>query len=759
MAKDKYTKQETWNIGVVKFFDDIKGFGFIASNNCHIPRKEYVQDFHVRGSSFADASAKSDRVLVVFEGISVASKVRRYNKNSEEDRRLGITYYFDHEIMHLKDAKVNIFHDLSIPRIEWLPEVIARIKNQEDRTTESTPLLIKHFVEKYKKDLPGGYRYIFTKDFDSELRNLWQELFSSLSSEEKHAVLNVYPPSAIYFDKNLVEEWIDSLGTNLESQKWPDLKYCADNLIEPLHSSLKNKIKHSVDAIISQIIDNWSKNKTLEPYVSIYDYGYKDLKNIVSVYQIYTDTDFSEQIEAANHQRELINFQDSLTCFEENPERNWEKSLGLFNKIRDNAQAVGLFSASVQTVYEKLKSANRLYASVNLLLRIKNIFPELFLTYSTELWYPIEKELLDRMNDAIQVKSRYRFEKEFEGGFNTLLSIFEDDKRDSLRPVISKAIIDSESIDIINYAAYSDLRWIPREKAVAKSHELLNSIKDEELLSFVGDHSIYLLDEVKEFIVVRLLSAYSGKSLEEYLDNSSQAWVQPIPYNINLLNSFKDFITHDSPIVDQSWAFYVDSLNVKDILRLYHAEIIKRLPDNIVVSLIENLTIEDTYRLSNQWYDKPAFKEDSFKKLFSDSNINLFSLIANFLKASTINSENIYKIVWLIELLSFNKPKLMDYWENKQWEADFKLKLQHIRSEITDPELAVILWSVYFQTSASQSSLTKIYCYLPPYLQIRVLKRLMKGVAEGKLKHTAKSLYEFLGGGNKQLCLPVEIVF
>lgn len=151
MAKDKYIKQETWNIGVVKFFDNKKGFGFIASNNCHIPRKEYVQDFHVRDSSFADASAKSDRALVVFEGISVASKVRRYNKNSEEDRRLGITYYFDHEIMHLKGAKVNIFHDLSIPRIEWLPEVITRIKSQKDRTPESTLLMINHFVEKYKK--------------------------------------------------------------------------------------------------------------------------------------------------------------------------------------------------------------------------------------------------------------------------------------------------------------------------------------------------------------------------------------------------------------------------------------------------------------------------------------------------------------------------------------------------------------------------------------------------------------------------------
>lgn len=759
MAKDKYTKQETWNIGVVKFFDGKKGFGFIASNNCHIPRKEYVQDFHVRDSSFADERAKSDRALVVFEGISVASKVRRYNKNSEEDRRLGTTYYFDHEIMHLKGAEVNIFHDLSIPRIEWLPEVIARIKNQEDRTTESSLLLIKHFVGKYKKDLPGGYRYIFTKDFNSELRNLWQELFSSLSPEEKLAVLSVYPPSAIYFENSLVEKWIESLGANIESQKWPDLKYCADNLIEPLQSSLKNKIKYSVDAIISQIIDNWSKNKSLDAYISIYDYRHKDLNGIVSAYQVYTDTDFSEQIEKANNQRVLICFQDSLTSFEENPEKNWDNSFGLFIKIRDNAQAKSLFSASVQKGFEKLKSSNKLSALIRLLSRIKNIFPELFITYSDELWHQIEVQLLKQLNDAIQAKSKYRFETEFEDGFNTLLSIFEDDKRDSLRPVISKAIIDSDAIDIINYAADSDLGWIPREKAIAKSHELLNPIKDEELLSIVGKNSIYMLDEVKEFIVVRLLGSYSGKSLEEYLDNSSQAWVKPIPYNIGILKSFKDFITFSSPILDQSWAFYVDSLNAKDILRLYHANIIKRLPDNIVASLIEDLTIEDTYRSSEQWYDKPSFKDDSLKRIFSDPNMNLFSPITNYIKALTINSENVYKIVWLIELLNFNKPELMDYWENKQWEEDFKLKLQRIRSVITDPKLAVILWGIYFQTPASQSSLKEIYCYLPPYLQIRILKRLMKGVAESKLKHTAQSLYEFLGGGNKPLCLPIEIVF
>lgn len=102
MEKDRPSRKETWNIGIVKFFDSKKGFGFIASNNCHIPRSEYVQDFHVRDSSFSDTSAKSDRALVVFEGINAAKQVRRYNKNSETDRQLGVSYYFDHEINALE---------------------------------------------------------------------------------------------------------------------------------------------------------------------------------------------------------------------------------------------------------------------------------------------------------------------------------------------------------------------------------------------------------------------------------------------------------------------------------------------------------------------------------------------------------------------------------------------------------------------------------------------------------------------------------
>lgn len=759
MEKDRPSRKETWNIGIVKFFDSKKGFGFIASNNCHIPRPEYVQDFHVNDSSFSETSAKSDRALVVFEGINVAKQVRRYNKNSETDRQLGISYYFDHEIMHLKGVSINIFHDLSVPRSEWLPEVISRVQNQVDRTPDSTLNLIRHFVGKYKNELPGGYRYIFTKDFDSELRGLWQELFNSLSPEESLAVLNSYPPSVIYFDEVIVGEWIDSLGDNIMQDLWPDLRYCADKLAEPLQSVLKVKIKNSADTIVSHIIANWSENKSLDAYIPIHDSLHGDLKSIVAKYNIYTDTDFSTQIQEADNQRKLLCFQGSLSELEEQPRSNWDKTLKLFNELNNNPQAKSLLFSSVQKAFEKLKSQNNIWTSVELLNRVKNIFPEFFTTSSVELWDRIADYLTEQLKDAIQAKSQYKFEKEFENDCNELLSLYNEDRITSLRPKITKAIIDSDAIDIINYAAESDYKWITRETAISKSREFLDSIKDENLQELVGNSSSYFLSEVKELIVIRILALYSGKSLEGYLDGSSHGWLEPIRYNIQLLKSLKDFIIFDSPTVEQSWAFYVNSLSAKDTLQLYHNDVIERLPNNLIESLIENLNIGDTYQSSERWYDKPAFKDQSLNRIFSDPNIDIFTPITKFLKRATFNRENAYKLVWLIELLSSNKPENMDYWETRQWETNFKLKLQQVRSEITDPKLAVVLWSVYFLTGAPRASLTEIYSCLPPYLQIRILKRLMTSIDEGKLKHTAQSLYDFFGGGKNPLCLPVEIVF
>ena len=60
-GKDKYF------LGIVKFFDVKKGFGYIASNNCGMPSPKYYQDFYVDSSSFIDEKAQKESIIVVFQ--------------------------------------------------------------------------------------------------------------------------------------------------------------------------------------------------------------------------------------------------------------------------------------------------------------------------------------------------------------------------------------------------------------------------------------------------------------------------------------------------------------------------------------------------------------------------------------------------------------------------------------------------------------------------------------------------------------------
>jgi hypothetical protein len=62
------------------------------------------------------------------------------------------------------------------------------------------------------------------------------------------------------------------------------------------------------------------------------------------------------------------------------------------------------------------------------------------------------------------------------------------------------------------------------------------------------------------------------------------------------------------------------------------------------------------------------------------------------------------------------------------------------------------------ETRCSKALLAEIFPLLPPYLQIKVVKRLFRFVSTGEMKFTAKSMYNFISHG-EQLCLAVEILF
>ena len=828
MSKDKTPKQDVWNIGVVKFFDHKKGFGFIASNNCHIPRSEYVQDFHVNDSSFADNSAKGDRVLVVFKGVSVASEVRRYNKNSETDRQLGIDYFFDHEKFYLKGATINIFHDLSVPREEWLPEVITRIRTQRDRTPESSLEIIKHFVNKFKKDLPGGYKYIFTKDFDSDnLKPLWQELFDELTQEEVFEVLKVYPRATIYFPVEIIEKWIGIIELNGNLELIEDLDFIASKLGEPLKTKISETIRQSVDDYIinlirersssdfiskcfnnessiatlhyfdfdeiswpygeytdtdfssyiktaqntvkpfidqriHKIIDAWSNNESIS-YASqkrsMYDRPQEiTLESSIAPYLKYTDTNFSEKIANANQNRELLDFYNSLSAFETSPLLLLDEIKAKFQRVEKNGDVITACSKSITKAYKNLKDNREIIDIAVFLAGIKGISPKHFSEFSTEVWQEIPEYINKLLQKALHDKSISKFENSFERNFETLLSIYEDNKSDSVRPGIASVILASDQLSILTYAVNSKFKWITVDQAFAKSLEVIKTMSDLDLINIVLYESDALLHNVKEHIAIHLLNSFVGKSLDTpYVRTESTYYSKED--NEDLLSAIKRFFPKDTPLIRQTWASYIGSLSSKDIIELYYRQIIKGLPSNVITSLIQNLTLEDTYRPLIQWYSAPSFNDQSLKGFFSDTNNDIFTPISEYLKNLTLTQENIYKIVWLVELLNFNKPTDFDFWENKQWETEFISKIQKLKSELKDQKIAVILWGVYFHSGASQNNLSEIYSWLPPYLQIRILKRMMRSIDEGKIQHTAKSLYDFLRKGINKLCLPVEIVF
>lgn len=709
-----------------------------------------------------------------------------------------------------------------------MPIVRTRIKAQKDRTPESTLELIRHFVDKYNNDLPKGYRYIFTKDFDSEsLRSLWQQLFDELSQEEALQVLQIFPLAAIYFQFDVIEKWINTIEINGDLSLIEDLEFIASKLEEPFKIVIKETIRKSVDdyiinlirkscdskfvsefiesesattsldifdfeveieifkkytdtdfssniaeakaaikpiidQLILEIIESWGNGELhsqAENKESIYNSSRKvTLESLVAPYQEYTDTNFADKIDKANLDRELLDFHNFLPDFETSPLLYLEQIKAKFQYLKNNEEIVTAFSESIIKAYENLKERGEVINIVALLKGIKNIFPNHFSEYSAEVWLGILSYLNKLLHDALHDKSASKFETEFERDFNTLMSIFDDNRIGSLRQEIITAILDSGNLSVLTYAVNSDFKWLTADQALAKSLDVINAKSDLDLINIVLRESVTLLDKVKEHIVLRLLASFIGKPLDlSYEEGTSTYYTKE--ENVNLLTAIKRFFPNDTPMICQAWTDYIDSLSSNDIIELYHRQIISSLPCNIIASLIQDLSLEDTYRPLEQWYSAPSFKDQTLNDLFSEPNTDIFTPISAYLKSSILTRKNVYKIVWLVELLNFNKPTDLKFGEDKKWETDFNSKLQKLKSELIDPKIAVVLWGVYTLLGTTKVHLSEIYSWLPPYLQIRILKRMMMGIDEGKIQHTAQSLYEFLRNGSNKLCIPVEIVF
>lgn len=266
-----YTKDKYF-IGVIMFFDKSKNFGFIAFNNCGMPNeKDYDQDLYFNSESFINPEEIVENTIVVFQ-IEKQSKSRRkavYARkisSSNEDMRLALTYYCDHEKISIKNNKViNLFNYINLPPRLVGELVISQITNDELRSPENTLNRFKFFVEHFMVSSNVNEKYIFDRDFTRPEKSFWETIINILNHEELLEIMAKYPSLVRYInDEKIITEWAKSKISNESTiTDLKDIKRSIDYLPEETKSIVLKNISDIAEYRINEILDEYNQDKNV----------------------------------------------------------------------------------------------------------------------------------------------------------------------------------------------------------------------------------------------------------------------------------------------------------------------------------------------------------------------------------------------------------------------------------------------------------------------------------------------------------------
>ena len=757
-------------IGVIKFYDNWKGFGYIASNNCGMDRTSYEQDFYVDSSSFKEESAKTNHKIVVFQwkcqtsGKSIAYNVRNYSK--EEDKELGLRYFGEYEEVQLKEKRINMFKYFGIPREVVLPLLKEQIASDENRTPKSTCKKIKSVIDRYKIEFSNKKRYIFSEDYESDKRTLWEELFSILYDSEWLELLNEYPPIVLYISKQeLIKKWIKRLSVDVSDEKQlEDLVYARKLLTDELGSILQNSIEDAVENKILNFISKHEKDTELK-HSSDYCFGSRIERKVFHFYH-FTSRRYDVEVQRCIQNIKTNKLRSTLHNYTESPSFKILKELiDSYKEVKESGMYLQEIEASIRKHVEKQLTEDRLQSAIETLKLAEVIIPDVSKDYTDRIIEPVQAYLAHKLDKVLENGSIYSFQNDYEKEFGLVTSLFSEEVIQNIKKETAEKIALNHSLELINYAVESDYHWISKENVRSIINPIISEWKYKDIDKFIIAHKpSSLRKEVKYELAFRAFNIiekfqldepFSGETPEEYERHNYETCENG---NVYFLNALSNLCTDKT--LKEKWNKYINSLNPKQILILYKRGIVDSLPNDLIISIIENLSITDTYTSPEKWYSTPSFENECYKKIFEDPNIDIFTPITNYLQRMSINHENLYKAVWLVELLSANRPRELDYHQLCEWDNTFKLSIKKFKDyNSNNLRLSVLLWACYFYTQTNKRAMSEIFPWLPPYLQIKIVKRLFLYVSQKKMNLTAESMYKFLTSSNEPLCLPLEILF
>lgn len=780
--------EDKFFIGAVKFFDTNKDFGFIASNNCNMDTHQYKQDFYVDSSSFVEDDAKKEGRVVVFQihkqsnGKLKAIKVRRITK-SDEDVQLALSYYGSHEFIEFKDnKKINLYTHTFKPVGLVAEHVKHLILGDPERSPEKTAQHFKFFVEHYKKEEYSKDKYIFDRHYSTEEKNIWVSLLSVFTDEECLEVLKIYPSIVRYInDRQILQRWIEayiSEDCSLSKLKeiFKNLEYLPEECVDIVRSrteyivdsrikTLYSKLSLRSDFDERELTGAWHSIEYLSP--NLYNKEVSTALDEIRSYSALTSRKYDDEIRQCVASVRENKFKRKLAAFKNEKLQSYSYTsfldyLKILSKYEIRKYKEEIRNAISFKIEQNIDD-NLLSDAVSLLNNVTILDEDFYTLYKKKL-FPLIIELLSKRLRA-NINHLYRIKCDVLSPFEDLTSIYDKNEKEQIKQHIVTIFKETSSIYVISELASDRYQWLTISEALSLASSIVSSWKFQDLKKFLESEPDLFNANMQyvESIIGKAVQLVGNIPLKQFFDGSpvddSQEAIysrNPIRENCTFLNNLKRIIPEGGNCSE--WYNYVSSRNAEELILLFENDVIESLPEEIITNLINSITLDFVYGDWRHWYENPSFKKPTYRKIFETTSADLVSLIGQRLYNMELSNENIPLAVFLAELMSANKPSIDDYNTSRNWESHFTKGLNELATNPSaNKELTVVLWSVYFQTKSSMSTFSELFAFLPPYIQIRCVKKLFQLISLGKIKHTAESLYNLIGNGSKKICFPLEI--
>lgn len=773
--------EDKYFVGIVKFYDNERNFGFIASNNCNMTSTTYKQDFYVNSKHILD-EAKKDECTVVFQiEILASGKTRAVNvrciTKSDEDMKLLITYYGEHEWVELNDnKKFNLYTSVSKPRRLVLEHIRSIIENDKERSPQTTASHFRTYVKHHKEGFSLNEKYIFDKDYSTELESAWQSLFDVFTDEECFEIIKEYPTTYRYIqNKEIIKKWINFVLKNeYATQNWEPFDGRYNHRNPKKISTIKKlyKIKDLIDTfpedfislernLLNEIADKWIK-QILNYFSNTSSTG---LSDVLKFYLHLTTKNYDDEIKQCKENMRHYDFVSTISDLKIYKHHNLTTyhsvTPHVFHEInnycKNNEQYIQEVKDILPSIIDNFISKKEYLEAVETLNYLNFLDDDFILKNTVKLHSSIKKYLIEESQSYINKKnSNYLYFTEF----RDLTRLFKQEEIDDLMQSIIPIIFKSNDLRLLS--DFSNEGFIPIERALEKAKDIIKSTPIEDLEKIVQEEQLFFRRDPRftDIILGVFLPIFSEEELNKYLEKKdvNDPFYFPTDNYANticqILKALKRYIPDKEK--NEQWENYINTRSIEDYLILYNNKIIAIHPQNILEKVINSLSPDSVSSRNNRWYWKPELK-DYLKKYFEYKYLDLMTPITKRLISMDITNDNIPLAVLLVELLKYNDPSIYTLCKS---EEDFRSYIKNLKyTQQSNKRLSVILWAVYFETSTSMDTLTDMFPYLPPYIQIRCVKKLFQLISQGKITHTAKSLYELLTKAGKPICFPLEITF